>query len=56
MGGEWTKYETEQFGEFSEDSYSLSMDNQVTGISGMPGGEMKMKGQMSAKRIGDCAG
>ncbi|WP_394728552.1 DUF3617 domain-containing protein [Altererythrobacter sp. GH1-8] len=43
-------------GEFSEDSYSLTMDNQVTGISGMPGGEMKMKGQMSAKRIGDCAG
>lgn len=43
-------------GTFGADSYSLTMDNTVSGIPGMPGDGMSMKGTMEAKRIGDCAG
>lgn len=42
-------------GEFGADSYTLTLDNQVSGIPGMPGEGMSMKGTMEAKRIGDCA-
>lgn len=41
-------------GEFNEESYSLTMDNEVSDVPGMPGGGMTMKGTMEAKRIGDC--
>ncbi|MBB3033905.1 DUF3617 domain-containing protein [Alteriqipengyuania lutimaris] len=40
-------------GEFGEDSFTLSMDNTV---SGTPGGDVTMKGTVSGRRIGDCPG
>ena len=54
MGGGTAKIAME--GEFGEEEYTLSMDNQVTGVQGMPGEGMSMKGTMKAKRVGDCAG
>jgi len=40
-------------GEFAEESFSLTMDNTVTGTQA---GEVTMKGTVTGKRIGDCPG
>ena len=38
-------------GEFGAESFTLTMDNQV---SGTPAGDMSMKGTVTGRRIGDC--
>ena len=38
-------------GEFNAESFTLNMDNQV---SGTPAGDVNMKGTVSGRRIGDC--
>ena len=39
-------------GEFEDDAYSLEMENRITG---MPIGDMTMKGRVMARRLGDCS-
>ncbi|MEE9434517.1 MAG: DUF3617 domain-containing protein [Sphingorhabdus sp.] len=40
-------------GTFGKDSYTMTIDQKMTG---MPTGDMAMKGKIEAKRIGDCPG
>ena len=40
-------------GEFGEESFTLAMDNT---LSGTPAGEIRMKGTVTGKRLGDCPG
>ena len=50
-GGGTTKVAMD--GEFSEESFTLTMDNTM---SGTQAGDVTMKGTVSGKRIGDCPG
>lgn len=38
-------------GSFAEDSYTMNIEQQMTG---MPTGDMTLKGKIDARRIGDC--
>lgn len=41
-------------GTIGSTSYELTSDTAVSGAPGMPGGNMKMKTQITGKRIGEC--
>ncbi len=50
-GGEGSMVHIGMDGAMHGDNYTLNIDNRV---SGMPGGDMTMKGTFTARRIGEC--